>query len=216
MAVNYRDRIDAAKETVAAIEAAGGEALAVPADVRDAVQVGAMFDHVEEALGPVGILVNNAGVRRDALAARISDEMWDEVLATNLTGGFTCSRRALRTMIRSRWGRIVNVSSVAGVRGSIGQANYAAAKAGLIGVTRTLAREVARKNITINAVAPGLVDTELTAALSEERKAELLAEIPAGRAGTPDDIAEVIAFLCSEEAGYVTGEVVVADGGMTA
>lgn len=216
VAVNYRSDADAAKETLALVERAGSEGIVVEGDVSDASAVEAMFDHVEDALGRVAILVNNAGLRRDGLGLRITDEMWAEVVATNLTGAFACSRRALRSMIPSRWGRIVNVASVAGLRGSVGQANYAAAKAGLIGVTRTLAREVARKDVTVNAVAPGLVDTDLTSGLSERRRDELIAEIPAGRAGTPEEIAEVVAFLSSEQAAYITGAVVVADGGMTA
>lgn len=216
IAVNYRDRIDSAKETLGLIEDAGGEGIVVQADVTDRAGVGPMFDHIEDALGPVGVLVNNAGVRRDTLGVRMSDEMWDDVLSTNLSAAFTCCRRALRTMVRERWGRIVNVASVAGLHGSAGQVNYSAAKAGLIGLSRTLAREVARKNITVNAVAPGLIATELTSGLSPEREKELVAEIPMGRAGTAQEVAEVISFLCSEQAAYVTGAVVVADGGMTA
>lgn len=216
VAVNYRSSPDAAKDTLSLVQGAGGEGMVVEADVTATSAVVSMFDQVEEALGPVAILVNNAGLRRDGLGARITDDMWDEVVATNLSAAFACSRRALRTMIGARWGRIVNVSSVAGLRGSIGQANYAAAKAGLIGLTRTFAREVGRKNITVNAVAPGLVDTELTSGLSEARRTELISEIPARRAGTAEEIAEVVAFLCSEQAAYVNGAVVVADGGMTA
>lgn len=216
VAVNYRDRIDSAKETLALVGEAGGEGIVVEADMTDRRGIETMFDQVEDALGPIGVLINNAGVRKDTLGVRMSDEMWDDVLATNLSGAFACSRRALRTMLRERWGRIVNVSSVAGVHGSVGQGNYSAAKAGLIGLTRTLAREVARKNITVNAVAPGLIDTDLTSTLSEASKQVLIAEIPMGRAGTPEEIAQLIAFLCSDDAAYVTGAVVVADGGMTA
>lgn len=216
VAVNYRSDAEAAKETLALIERAGGEGIVVEGDVRDPAAIDVMFGRIEDALGPVGILVNNAGLRRDGLGLRITDGMWDEVIQTNLSGAFGCARRALRTMVRSRWGRIVNVASVAGLHGSIGQTNYAAAKAGLIGMTRTLAREVGRKDVTVNAVAPGLVDTDLTSGLPGRRRDELIAEIPAGRAGTTEEIAEVIAFLCSEEAAYINGAVVVADGGMTA
>ncbi len=216
VAVNCRDRIDSAKETLALVEEAGGEGVVVEADVTDRTSIGPLFDHVEDALGPITVLVNNAGARRDALAVRITDQMWDDVLATNLSAAFACSRRALRTMLPRRYGRIVNVASVAGLHGSSGQANYSAAKAGLIGLTRTLAREVARKNITVNAVAPGLIDTDLTSDLSDERKKELVAEIPMGRVGTTEEVGQVVAFLCSEQATYVTGAVVVADGGMTA
>ena len=216
VAVNYRERMDAAKETLALIEGAGGEGMVVEADVTERSGVPPLFDRVEDALGPVAVLVNNAGLRRDGLGVRMTDQMWDDVLATNLSGAFACSRRALRSMLRRGWGRIVNVASVAGLRGSPGQANYSAAKAGLIGLSRTLAREVARKNITVNVVAPGLIETDLTSGLSDGRKKELVAEIPLGRAGTPEEVAEVVAFLCSEQAAYVTGAVVVADGGMTA
>lgn len=216
VAINYRSSIEEAKETLVSVEELGGEGILVEGDVRDVSSIGSMFDHVEEALGPVGILVNNAGIRADGLAPRMSDDAWDEVISTNLTGAFGCSRRAARSMIRNGWGRIVNVSSVAGIRGSAGQSNYSAAKAGLIGLTRSLARELARKNITVNAVAPGLIGTDLTVSLSEQRTRALVSEIPLGRPGTPEEIADVISFLCSEHTAYVTGAVLVADGGMTA
>ncbi|HYN37563.1 MAG TPA: 3-oxoacyl-ACP reductase FabG [Actinomycetota bacterium] len=216
IAVNYNSSIEDAKQTVSQIESAGGEAILVQADVRHRSSVETMFEQTEESLGPVTVLVNNAGIRRDGLAVRISDDEWDDVLATNLTGAFSCARRALRSMIRHRFGRIVNISSVAGLRGNPGQANYCAAKAGLIGMTKSLAREVARKNITINAVAPGLVDTELTAALDPVLYADLIRDIPAGRAAAPEEIAAAVSFLCSESAGYVNGAVLVADGAMTA
>ena len=216
VAINYLTSIDDAKETLASVQAAGADGILIEGDVRDISSVESMFSYVEEAVGTVEILVNNAGIRSDGLAARMTDPAWDDVIATNLTGAFACSRRALRSMIRSGWGRIVNVASIAGIRGSAGQTNYSAAKAGLVGVTRSLAREVARKGITVNAVAPGLIGTDLTSTLSEERTRALVSEIPIGRAGTPEEIADVIAFLCSERAGYVTGAVVVADGGMTA
>jgi 3-oxoacyl-[acyl-carrier protein] reductase len=216
VAVNYRNQVDEAKLTLSLIEEAGGEGIVVEADVAQSAQVDSMFTQIEEALGPVAILVNNAGIRADTLAARMSDAAWSDVIDTNLSGAFACSRRALRPMIRQRWGRIVNVASVAGLRGSVGQANYSAAKAGLIGLTRALAREVARKDVTINAIAPGLIATDLTGTLSDERTQEIVSEIPMGRPGTPEEVAHVVAFLCSEEASYVTGATVVADGGMTA
>ena len=216
MAVNFNSRVEDAKQTLSLIESSGGEAIAVQGDVRDRAAVEAMFDKTEESLGPVSALVNNAGIRRDALAVRTSDEDWDDVLATNLTGAFICTRRALRPMIRQRFGRVVNVASVAGVRGSAGQANYSAAKAGLIGLTRSLAKEVARKSITVNAVAPGLVETELTTSLDPSRYESLVQEIPAGRAAAPEEIAAAVSFLCSDSASYVNGAVLMADGAMTA
>jgi len=216
VAINYRSDAEAAKETLDLVEEAGAEGIVVQGDVSRLEEVEAMFGHVEDALGAVGVLVNNAGVRADTLGARMSDQAWAEVLDTNLTGAFACCRRALRSMIRHRWGRIVNVASVAALRGSPGQANYSAAKAGLVGLTRSLAREVARTNVTINAIAPGLIDTDLTISLTPQQRQQLVAEIPMGRAGTPEEIAHLIAFLCSDQASYITGAVLVADGGMTA
>ena len=216
VAVNYRSGAEEAKETLSLIEAHGGEGVAVQADVTDAAAIEEMFDRVEEALGPVSVLVNNAGVRADHLHLGMTDDQWARVIQTNLFGAFACSRRALRSMIRNRWGRIVNITSVAGVHGSPGQVNYSAAKAGLIGMTRTLAQEVASRSITVNAVAPGYVQTDLTSALSAERTQQLIDQIPLRRAGTPEEIANVVEFLCSEGSSYVTGAVVVADGGMVA
>lgn len=216
VAVNYRTDAEEAKETLRAIEMIGAEGMVVEADVRDSDEVETMFARVEDSLGHLGVLVNNAGVRADALGARMSLDQWRSVLDTNLTGAFVCTKRALRAMVRERWGRIVNVASVAAMRGSPGQANYSAAKAGLIGLTRSLAREVARKNVTVNAVAPGLIHTDLTGSLTPEQRERLIDQIPMGRAGTAEEIAEVVAFLTSEEAAYITGAVVVADGGMTA
>jgi NAD(P)-dependent dehydrogenase (short-subunit alcohol dehydrogenase family) len=187
----------------------------VQADVGDPADVQRGFAEVEDALGPVAVLVNNAGVRDDGLALALSDESWEQVLRINLSGTFYCCRRALKSMLRGRWGRIVNITSIAGLRGSPGQTNYSAAKAGVVGLTRTLAKEVAVKGITVNAVAPGLVATELTTDLPGNRFEEMVAEIPMRRPGTPEDIANTVGYLCSEEAAYVTGGVFVTDGGLT-
>lgn len=216
VAVNFKTNAEEAKETLRLVEAAGGEGVTVCADVGERGAVEALFAEVEDALGPVGVLVNNAGCRADGLALRLGDDAWDAVLETNLSGAFACSRRALRSMVRARSGRIVNVASVAGLKGNAGQANYCAAKAGLIGLTRALAREVASRGITVNAVAPGLVDTDLVAGLDPARRAALIDSVPAGRTGTVEEVAAAVAFLCSDAAAYVNGAVLTVDGGMTA
>jgi 3-oxoacyl-[acyl-carrier protein] reductase len=214
--VNYSSSADEAKATLRAVEEAGSEGMCVQADVGNTSEVDRLFGEVEEALGPVDVLVNNAGVRADGLALRMKDEAWERVIRTNLFGTFACTRRALRPMLRARRGRIVNISSVAGMRGSPGQANYAAAKAGIIGFTKTLAREISGKGVTVNAVAPGLIETGLTTVLSDKQWSAMLAQIPGGRAGAPEDVASLVAYLCSEEAAYVSGSVFVVDGGMSA
>ena len=216
VAVNYASREQDAKGAVEAVERAGGEAIAVRADVSQPDDVARMFREVEDAFGPVAVLVNNAGVRADGLALRMSEDAWDRVLKTNLYGTFWCCKRALRSMLRARFGRIVNVASVAGLHGSPGQANYAAAKAGVIALTKTLAREVGSRGITVNAIAPGLIATELTQTLSEQQWEQLVSSVPQGRAGTPEDVARTVAWLCSPAGDYVNGSVYVIDGGMTA
>lgn len=216
VALNYVARDRDAKETVELIEDLGGEAIAVQADVSSSEEVARCFEVVQETLGSVTVLVNNAGLRRDGLALSMSDAAWDEVIATCLSGTFYCSRTALRSMLRSRFGRIVNICSVAGFRSSPGQVNYAAAKAGVIGLTKTLAGEVAAKGITVNAVAPGLIDTELTGDLSSQQRESLLAQIPSRRAGTAEEVAGLVGWLCSDAASYVTGSVLTTDGGMSA
>lgn len=216
VAVNYLNNAEEAKGTLQAIESLGTESVAVQADVSKTDEVEALFARVEDQLGKVSALVNNAGVRDDGLALTLSDAAWDRVVSTNLFGTFACCRRALRPMLAARSGRIVNISSTAGLRGSPGQVNYSAAKAGVIGLTKTLAREVAGKGITVNAVAPGYIETDLTGDLTEKQATALTAAVPQGRAGSPEDVAELVAFLCSPEAGYATGGTYVVDGGLSA
>ena len=199
---------------VGEIEAAGGEALAVKMDVADAEQVKAGFKQVLEKFGRLDILVNNAAITRDGLAVRMKPDDWDTVIRTNLTGAHLCIQQALGTMMRARAGRIINVSSVVAQMGNAGQANYVAAKAGLIGLTKAIAMEIASRNITVNAVAPGFIETPMTNVLSDKVKEELKARIPLGRLGVPRDVAASIVFLASEEAAYITGHVLDVNGGV--
>ena len=210
--VAYHRDADGAAAVVGAIEEAGGSAVALQADVSAPDAPERLFDPLEERFGRVLVLVNNAGTRADTLTPAIKDEQWDDVLATNLTGAFRLTRRALGPMLRERFGRIVNVASVVGVRANPGQANYAASKGGLIAFTRTVAVEVARRSITVNAVAPGFVETEMTADVGND----IVGAIPMRRAGAPDDVAACIRFLASEAAAYVTGATLVVDGGLSA
>ncbi len=201
-------------DTCAAVEALGAEALAVQVDVSRPESVDAAFAQVEEVWGKVEVLVSNAGINRDGLLMRMADDQWADVLRTNLDGAFYLVRRATPGMVRARWGRIVLVGSVVGLSGSPGQANYAAAKAGLIGLTRTVARELGSRGITANLVAPGPIVTAMTDALSEERRVQMTAQVPLGRFGTPEEVAAVVSFLASDAAGYVSGAVLPVDGGM--
>jgi len=210
--VNFQRDERAAAATVERVRLLGGRALAVHADVRASEQLEALFGTLEETFGRVLVLVNNAGVRADDLAMSMGDSDWQRVIETNLTAAFQATRRALGGMVRARFGRVINVASVVGPRANPGQANYAAAKAGLIGMTKTVAVEVARRGVTVNAIAPGLIATDLTADLN----GELLKAIPARRAGTPEDVAACARFLASEQAAYVTGSTLYVDGGLAA
>ena len=215
LAISYRSNDDAAEETAEGAREAGVECELFKGDVSSPEDVEALFKGVSEAFGRVDILINNAGITRDNLMMRMKEEEFDEVLRTNLKGTYLCTRAALRPMVRARWGRIVNVSSVVGLVGNAGQANYAASKAGIIGFTKSVAREVAQRGITVNSVAPGYVETELTGSLPEEVKDRIRDQVPAGRFGEPEEVAEVVAFLVGEEAGYITGQTIAVDGGMT-
>jgi 3-oxoacyl-[acyl-carrier protein] reductase len=214
VAVHYVRSEGPAAEVVAAIAAAGGEAAAFGADVARAEDCRRLLDEVQERLGRIEVLVNNAGITRDTLAMRMKDEDWQAVIDTNLTGAFRLARGVLRGMLKARWGRIVNVASVVALMGNAGQANYVASKAGLIGLTKSLAREVSGRGVTVNAVAPGFIASDMTAGLSEALRDAYLQQIPAGRFGEPEDVAKAVAYLASDDAAYVTGQTLSVDGGL--
>ncbi len=212
--INFTSNKEAAQKVLSEIEAAGGQAVLCPFDVSDAQAVKGAVSGLIKEYGPVQVLVNNAGITRDGLLARMKEADWDQVMNVNLKGAFNCIQACAMAMMKSRWGRIINIGSVVGTTGNIGQANYSAAKAGLEGLTRTAAREMAARGITVNLVAPGFIETDMTAGLPEKIKTGLLAQIPAGRMGVPEEIAGPVGFLASEAASYVTGHTFHVNGGL--
>ena len=215
VAVNYNASAGAAEALCGELAALGTRASAFRADVSDRSQVEALFKAVEAGMGPVEILVNNAGITRDNLLMRMKPEEWDAVLAANLSSAFYCTKEAIRGMAKARWGRIVSIASVVGLIGNTGQTNYSASKAGLIGFSKSVAREYAARGVTVNVVAPGFIGTDMTGVLKEQVKEAILGQIPLGRMGSPEDVARAVAFFASEESSYVTGQVLAVDGGMT-
>ena len=215
VAISYRSNEAAAEETAEAVRKAGVRCEVFRGNVADPRDVQVVFKDVNDAFGRLDILINNAGTTRDNIMLRMKEDEFDEVLSTNLKGTYLCTQAALRPMIRARWGRIVNISSVVGLMGNAGQANYAASKAGIIGLTKSVAREVAGRGITANVVAPGYVETELTGKLPEKIKKQIREQVPASRFAAAEEVAEAVAFLAGEGAGYITGQTIAVDGGMT-
>ncbi|NQS75322.1 MAG: 3-oxoacyl-[acyl-carrier-protein] reductase [Peptococcaceae bacterium] len=213
--INYASNAEAAEETAGQVRDNGSRALVFKANVANPEEAGALVKTTLDEYGSVDILVNNAGITRDSFIVRMKDDDWDQVIGVNLKGAFNCTKAAARAMIRGRWGRIINISSVVALAGNTGQANYCAAKAGLIGLTKAMAKELGPRNITVNAVAPGFITTEMTLGLPEELKEKMLAQIPLKKFGGPNEVADLVAFLTSDAAGYISGQTIAVDGGMT-
>jgi 3-oxoacyl-[acyl-carrier protein] reductase len=213
VAIEASNKVDA-DNLVESITSLGGEAMSIEADIRDSEAVKGMVEQVTDKWSKIDILVNNAGINRDTLLLRMSDDAWDDVISTNLRGAYLCTKFALRSMMRQEWGRIINIASVSGIVGNIGQSNYAASKGGLIAFTKSVAREMGSRNITVNAVAPGYIITGMTDKLPSEIKDAILAMIPLQRFGQPEDVAELVAFLATDRAGYITGQAITIDGGL--
>ncbi|MDA9608063.1 3-oxoacyl-[acyl-carrier-protein] reductase [bacterium] len=215
VAVGYSNSKEQAVEVVNSIQANGGNAIAVQIDVTDNESVEKCFELIEKELSSVEILVNNAGITKDNIFPRLKQDDWDSVIDTNLTGSFRASQRAIKGMMKNKWGRIVFISSVAGISGNMGQSNYAASKAGMIGLAKTISKELGSRNITSNVIAPGYIDTDMTSFLNDEQKEDIIGQLSIKRVGKPEDIANMVSFLCSDESEYITGQVFPVDGGLT-
>jgi len=215
VAVGYSNSKEQAVEVVNSIQANGGNAIAVQIDVTDNESVEKCFELIEKEFSSVEILVNNAGITKDNIFPRLKQDDWDSVIDTNLTGSFRASQRAIKGMMKNKWGRILFISSVAGISGNTGQSNYAASKAGMIGLAKTISKELGSRNITSNVIAPGYIDTDMTSFLNDEQKDEIIGQLSIKRVGKPEDIANMVAFLCSDESEYITGQVFPVDGGLT-
>jgi 3-oxoacyl-[acyl-carrier protein] reductase len=215
VAVGYSNSKEQAVEVVNSIQANGGNAIAVQIDVTDNESVEKCYELIEKELSSVEILVNNAGITKDNIFPRLKQDDWDSVIDTNLTGSFRASQRAIKGMMKNKWGRIVFISSVAGISGNMGQSNYAASKAGMIGLAKTISKELGSRNITSNVIAPGYIDTDMTSFLNDEQKEDIIGQLSIKRVGKPEDIANMVSFLCSDESEYITGQVFPVDGGLT-